>query len=212
MEVSNLRPRRGVIAFSILLFSTLIISSSATLPLTNNTSTQYVETSCRNTTYPKLCYDSLAIYATKIDSNPKMLAYVSMNVTLTATRSASELMKNLSRLKSLTPRQAAAIADCVAEIGQAVYELKKSIGEMGRATSGSGTDPIIINDVQTWVSAALTDDTTCMDGFAGHAIDGEVKNIVKENMTKVARLTSIALALINSFGSSSQGENSALVL
>lgn len=208
MEGLILSPAKLATLF--LFFSIHFTSSSATRLLSSNTNAQFVKASCSNTTYPQLCYESLARYASKIQSNPKMLAHVALNVTLSATKSASDLMRNLSKLHGLKAREVAAIADCVEVVGDAVEELERSIGEMGRAR-GSNSDPVI-NDIQTWVSAALTNDDTCMDGFAfaAYANYGEVKSTVTNKMTKVARLTSIALALINSFASS-QG-NSALIL
>lgn len=192
----------------ILFFSAHMIKIS-TSAHTNNT--QYIKTSCAKTTYPELCYTSLSSYSSQIQNNPKMLVHVALNVTLKSTKLASELMKNLSKRNELSHREAAAMADCVEVVGDAVDEIERSIGEMGRA-SGSSSDPVI-NDIQTWISAALTDDNTCLDGFSDNdaiAMDGEVKNIVRKNMEKVAHLTSIALALINRFASS-QG-NSALIL
>ncbi|KDP25618.1 hypothetical protein JCGZ_20774 [Jatropha curcas] len=188
----------------ILFFSIQINFSSA------DTNTQYVQASCSNTTYPELCYSSLSCYARKIQRNPKTLAYVALNVTLTATKSASEFIKTLynNKLHGLKPKEAAAMADCVELADEAVDELERSIGKMGRAR-GSNSDPVI-NDIQTWVSAALTDDNTCMDGFSGDVLDGEVKSIVLKNMTQVAQLTSVALALVNRFASSKG--NSVLVL
>jgi len=57
-----------------------------------------------------------------------------------------------------------------------------------------------MSDVQTWVSAALTDESTCMDGFeeSEMSIDGtNTKSRVRGLVVQVAQLTSNALALIN---------------
>ncbi|CAF2380530.1 unnamed protein product [Brassica napus] len=35
-----------------------------------------------------------------------------------------------------------------------------------------------MSNVQTWVSAALTDETTCLDGFSGRAMEGKVKKLI----------------------------------
>lgn len=53
--------------------------------------------------------------------------------------------------------------------------------------------------METWVSAALTDETTCMDGFAGKGMDGKIKESVRAQVVAVARVTSNALALVNNF-------------
>lgn len=113
-------------------------------------------------------------------------------------------MKRLSKINGLKPREAAAIVDCVEVIGDSVYELKRSIGEMDNATSSDFS--MVMSDIQTWVSAALTNDNTCMDGFAEEAINGNVKIIVGRHVVKIAHLTSNALALVNSYASSLQSK------
>ncbi|KAE8672533.1 21 kDa protein [Hibiscus syriacus] len=50
----------------------------------------------------------------------------------------------------------------------------------------------------TWVSAALTDEDTCMDGIEAKAINGKIKDTIRSNIARVAHLTSNALAFINS--------------
>ncbi|KAF8044273.1 hypothetical protein BT93_A2307 [Corymbia citriodora subsp. variegata] len=55
---------------------------------------------------------------------------------------------------------------------------------------------VMIGDVQTWVSAALTDEDTCSDGFAGKEMDGKVKTVVRARIVTLSHLTSNALASI----------------
>lgn len=88
--------------------------------------------------------------------------------------------------------------DCVEELSESVDELRNSIGEMSRLKSRSSSK-LMINDIQTWVSAALTDENTCSDGFGGKAMNGKVKNAVRVRIVNVAQLTSNALALINRY-------------
>ncbi len=59
----------------------------------------------------------------------------------------------------------------------------------------------MMNDIQTWVSAALTDEDTCTDGFAENAMNGNVKTTVRARVVNMAHMTSNALALINSYAS-----------
>ncbi|TKY68018.1 21 kDa protein [Spatholobus suberectus] len=62
---------------------------------------------------------------------------------------------------------------------------------------------ITMSDVQTWVSAALTDASTCTDGFQETATDGtDIKTTVRGQVVQVAQLTSNALALINQLANS----------
>jgi pectinesterase inhibitor-like protein len=87
--------------------------------------------------------------------------------------------------------------DCVEELTDAVYELKKSIDEMRHAKKSNFR--LVISDVQTWVSAALTDESTCSDGFEGNAMNGNLKTAVRGKIVHTAQLTSNALALINNY-------------
>ena len=109
------------------------------------------------------------------------------------------MMVNLSKSQGISPKVVAAMKDCVEELSDSVYELKKSIGEM-KNNKGFNFQ-LMINDIQTWVSAALTDETTCSDGFQGKAMNGNVKTLVRAEIVNVAHLTSNALALINRYAS-----------
>lgn len=189
-------------AILILQFSTPINSSfSATTSLpSRNTYIEYIKTSCYNTTfYPKLCYHTLVIYASTIKTNPKLLAKTALSVSLINTNSTSRLMIRVSKIPGLEPRVVAATLDCVEEVGDSVYELQRSMEEIGHA--GGSDFSKAMSDVETWVSAALTDDDTCLDGFAEEVMNKKVTAIVKRHIRRIARLTSNALALVNRYAS-----------
>lgn len=97
----------------------------------------------------------------------------------------------------MKPREVGAIKDCVEELSDSVEELRRSIDEMSHP--GSNNFDVVMSDVQTWVSAALTDETTCFDGFDGNMMNGNMKNTVRSHIMNVAHLTSNALALINQY-------------
>ncbi|XP_062119527.1 21 kDa protein-like [Humulus lupulus] len=173
------------------------ISAISTFP--NQTYFNYIKTSCNVTIYPRLCYESLSVFAENIKTNPKLLASTALNVTLEATKTTSAIINRLSRVQGLSPIEAAAVQDCVEVIGDSLDELQKSVCEMGQL--GSYDFAVQISDIQTWVSAALTDDDTCVDGFSGRGMDGHAKATVRNHVLKVAHLTSNALALVNSYAS-----------
>uniref|UniRef100_A0A5B7AIK4 Pectinesterase inhibitor domain-containing protein n=1 Tax=Davidia involucrata TaxID=16924 RepID=A0A5B7AIK4_DAVIN len=185
-------------SFILLQLAIYMDSCLATRPIPTKTNTEYIKKSCGITMYPQLCYKSLSTYANKIQTSPKLLASTALSVTLSATRSSSAMMKKLSKSQGLKPREASAMLDCVEELSDSVDELQRSIVEMGSIIGGSNFE-VQMNDILTWVSAALTDDDTCMDGFAGNAMNGNVKTIVRTHILKVAHLTSNALALIKNY-------------
>ncbi|CAN1267181.1 21 kDa protein, partial [Linum perenne] len=157
--------------------------------------TNFIRTSCTATTYPDLCFTSLSTHAAKIQSSPKLLAATSLHVTLTAAKSTSATISTLSRAHvGLTPREAAAMKDCVEEMHDSVDQLRRSIDEMEDSKMAF---EMMISDVQTWVSAALTDESTCVDGFSG-----EVREVVRGKVERVVHLTSNGLALVNRYADS----------
>ncbi|KAL6004892.1 hypothetical protein ACLOJK_005449 [Asimina triloba] len=176
-------------------------SAARTLPHTTNantnTNTQFIKTSCAATAYPRLCYESLSSHSSVIQTSPKQLASTALSVTLTAAQSTSAMMSRLSAEHGLKPIEVAAMKDCVENMANSIGELRQSIGEMAHLRGPDFYDQM--ENIQTWVSAALTDETTCMDGFDGKAMDGKVKDAVRGRIVNVAHLTSNALALINNF-------------
>ncbi|GMI76363.1 hypothetical protein like AT1G62760 [Hibiscus trionum] len=171
--------------------------SAARKLLSSETDTDFIKTWCASTTYPDLCLATFSSHAAEIHGSPQKLATVSLFVTLNTTRSASKTINELCKKQGLKPREVAALQDCVEEISDSIDEVKRSIAEMDESTGKSFA--FRMNDIETWVSAALTDDDTCMDGFSEAAIDGNVKDNVRAVIEKVARLTSISLAFVNRY-------------
>ncbi|CAI0404415.1 unnamed protein product [Linum tenue] len=164
------------------------------------TNTEFVRTSCIATTYPQLCYNSLAVHATKIQTSAKLMASTALDVTLASAKSTSAAMVKLQQSHGLTPRETAAMRDCVEVLGDSVDLIRQSMAEMA-ANKGGADFGMMISDVQTWVSAALTDESTCTDGFGEKAVaDGEMmKTAVRGKIETIGQLTSNALALINAY-------------
>ncbi|MBA0735892.1 hypothetical protein Gogos_019693 [Gossypium gossypioides] len=197
MEASS--SHHGLAILSIVLTSQIALTL-AYPPFLNDRNIEYIKSSCSTTTYPKLCYRCLSVYASSINTSPKLLVHTALNVTLRASKATSRLMVKISRFHGLEPRVAAAMADCIEVIGDSVDELQQSLGELGHISSSNIS--LTMSDVQTWVSAALTDEDTCMDGFAGNNMNGYAKTMARKRIIKVAHLTSNALALINNYASS----------
>ncbi len=74
----------------------------------------------------------------------------------------------------------------------------KQMRQLGAAGAGGVSFRFQMSNVQTWMSAALTDEDTCTDGFEDVA-DGPLKTDVCDRVGKVHKFTSNALALVNSY-------------
>ncbi|OVA19546.1 Pectinesterase inhibitor domain [Macleaya cordata] len=163
--------------------------------------TDFIKASCGATRYPDLCFESLSIYRSKIQQSPRQLAQAALSVSLSRARSVTNFVSMMTRVKGIKGRDFLAVKDCVDNMGDSVDRLSRSmkeLGQMGRRVRGQSFLWHMSN-VQTWVSAALTDEDTCIDGFSGHGSNEHIKASIKSRVVKVAQVTSNALALVNRF-------------
>ncbi|XP_059624832.1 21 kDa protein-like [Cornus florida] len=163
-------------------------------------SANFIKASCSATAYPAVCVQSLSVFATTIQKSPRQLAQTALSVSLARAQSTKSFVTKLTKFKGLKAREYEAIKDCLEEMGDTVDRLSKSVLELKRVGKARGPDFLWhLSNVDTWVSAAITDGNTCMDGFAGRAMDGRIKTSIRARVTNVAQVTSNALALINQF-------------
>lgn len=149
-----------------------------------------VRRSCVHASYPDVCLETLSSYGGAA-TTPRDLAQVAVRVSLAQVRKASEF---LADVKGGGRREQAAINDCVDQMGDSVEELSKTMSALEHLRR-DGDFRWQMSNAETWVSAALTNEDTCLDGFK--EIDGKVRSDVRRNITAVARVTSNALYLIN---------------
>ncbi|KAK6117882.1 hypothetical protein DH2020_048382 [Rehmannia glutinosa] len=161
----------------------------------------FIQTSCRTTTYPAVCVQSLSPYASIIQKSPRQLVMTALSVTVDKAQSTRTFVAKLTKFRGLKPKEYAALKDCLEEMTDSVDRLSKSVRELKSMGQARGPEYIWhMSNLQTWVSAALTDDSTCMDGFAGRALNGRIKSSIRARMSNLAQVTSNALALCNKFG------------
>ncbi|XP_045787126.1 21 kDa protein-like [Trifolium pratense] len=191
-------------AFSTKIFLIVFAFSFITYSIQANESQQsntlFIRNSCSSTTYPKLCYTSLVKHADSIQTNRVLLTSTALNVTLASAKSTSTFMSTLAKSHGLNPKEVAAMKDCIEVLSGSVDELRRSIDEISRLRTSNFE--LTMSDIQTWVSAALTDENTCTDGFQEINATGNIKTIVRGKIVQVAQLTSNALALINKLATS----------
>ncbi|KAI9161319.1 hypothetical protein LWI28_016312 [Acer negundo] len=162
----------------------------------SNTS-DFIKTSCGVTRYPDICYETLSSYARTIQTSPKELANAALSVSLKEAQSTSASVLKLSKGHDLRPREAGAVKDCVENMRDSIDELQQSLIAMKDLHYLGPEFELQMSNVMTWVSAALTNEDTCMDNFEGNGFNGEVKSTVRGYIIRVSQLTSNALALIN---------------
>ncbi|XP_009608759.1 pectinesterase inhibitor 3-like [Nicotiana tabacum] len=160
-------------------------------PNTSSSSTDLVRTSCVHASYPTICIRTLSSYSGSAINTPQDLAQAAVKVSLSRAQKASDF---LSALKVQSKREKGALSDCVEQMADSMDELSKTLSELKHLSKGNAFKWQMSN-LETWVSAALTNEDTCIDGFK--EIDGKLRSDVKRKITNVARVTSNALYLIN---------------
>ncbi|KAI3742154.1 hypothetical protein L1987_59834 [Smallanthus sonchifolius] len=165
-----------------------IIILSATAMATP--SLDLVQSSCLHATFPKVCIHTLSIYQGPV-STPRELAQAAIKVSISRATKASQYLSGLR--KEANRREKGAVKDCASQIADSVDDLRKTLGELKELRRG--TFRWQMSNAETWASAALTNEDTCLDGFK--EVEGKVRSDVKRKITNVAKVTSNALYLIN---------------
>ncbi|CAA7043681.1 unnamed protein product [Microthlaspi erraticum] len=197
-------------------------TSAVHIPPPLNTTTNdldFIRTSCNATLYPQVCFTSLAGYASAVQASPARLAKLAIGVSLSQAKSTAAYLSKLSRSAAVTTSStttkysdghqtaSAAIRDCVSNVEDAVDEMRGSLRQLRDINGGvaasrrsAETFRFQMSNVQTWMSAALTDEDTCTDGFESmDEAGGIIKSTVCDRVEEVKRLTSNALALVNTY-------------
>ncbi|XP_073129677.1 pectinesterase inhibitor 9-like [Henckelia pumila] len=193
-----------------IIFLALLLLSSQHIPVkisaefslhSNLNPTQFIIEECGSTRYPALCIQCLSNYSTRIQKSPWNLAQIALSISLSRALYLSSFVSKLITGKGMKPIVYRATKDCVDNIGNAVDQLTSSIKELEGMKRPMNDQDFLwhVSNVQTWVSAALTDQTTCLGGFSGPGTDGYVKFAIRRRVSYCTQVTSNALALINRF-------------
>lgn len=182
----------------------LLLLALLVLVLVGPISGDFIRTNCDSTLYPELCYHSLAGYANAVQSDPGRLARVAVGVSLSRAKRMALYVANLTHEAdySADRRAASALHDCFSVLGDAIDQIRESLDQMRTLTgSGGGQEELRfqLSNVQTWMSAALTNEDTCVDGLDDVAAGSPIKADVSDRILKVKEVTSNALALVNIF-------------
>ncbi|KAG6431632.1 hypothetical protein SASPL_109711 [Salvia splendens] len=164
-------------------------------PATASPKHDLVRRSCVHASYPDVCLRTLSSSSSSgAAATPRDLAQAAVRVSLAHVLKASEYLAAMKG--SVARREQGALSDCVEQMADTVDELRKTMSALRQLRRGGGVEfRWQMSNAETWVSAALTDEETCLDGFK--EIDGEVRADVRKKVTNVARVTSNALYLVN---------------
>ena len=157
--------------------------------------TQAISHACSRTRFPALCVDSLLNFPGSLTAGEHDLVHISMNITLQHFGKALYVTSGISNLQMDT-RVRAAYEDCLELLEESVEQLSKSLTSV--AGGGDGQPAGSTQDVLTWLSAAMTNQDTCTEGF--DEVSGFVKDQMVEKLRDLSELVSNCLAIFAASG------------
>ncbi|VVA25225.1 PREDICTED: 21 kDa [Prunus dulcis] len=162
--------------------------------ISGNGNQNNVQKACSVTRYQDLCIHSLASFSSSAKSSPSRWARAAVSVTLGEAKSVAQYLLALQKHSRINGRRSrVALSDCIECFQNAIDELHKSLGVL-RSLSRKTFDTQM-GDLNTWLSAALTNGDTCLDGFEGQR--GRQVKLLQNKVLKATHITSNALALAN---------------
>ncbi|XP_072984411.1 pectinesterase-like [Typha latifolia] len=148
---------------------------------------------CNGTLYPDLCATTLSSLSVDLTQTPLVdVICASVNATAAVVRSSVAKCSSFLRLRRyLHHRDLLAVTDCLELFDHTLDFLRAAEIDV------SANSPSHVSYVQTVLSAAITNQYTCLDGFAFVSGGSKVRPYIEQRLTRVSRLVSNSLALVN---------------
>ncbi|XP_034910698.1 putative pectinesterase/pectinesterase inhibitor 45 [Populus alba] len=155
--------------------------------------TRVIKMVCNATTYQETCQKTLEKEVEKDPSlaQPKNLLKIAIKA---ADEEIKKVLKKASSFKFDDPREKAAFEDCLELVENAKEELKDSVAHVGDDLGKLAKNA---PDLNNWLSAVMSYQQTCIDGFP----DGKLKSDMEKTFKVSKELTSNSLAMVSSLTS-----------
>ncbi|KAK7259324.1 hypothetical protein RIF29_24928 [Crotalaria pallida] len=160
-----------------------------------------VKEACKVTRYQNLCMHSLAQFSNIAGRSPSKWARAGVSVTIGEVKNVRAYLAKLKSSGRMRGRNRIALSDCTETFSDAIDELHKSLGVLRKLSKSTFSTQM--GDLNTWISAVLTDEDTCLDGFEEQT-QRQIK-LLRNRIQKVSYMTSNALALVNKLATTGLG-------
>lgn len=136
---------------------------------------------CQNIQDQSTCLSNLQSRVNRSGRDPNSVLTAALEATLDKARLAIEAVTKFNSL-SITSREQIAIEDCKELLDFSVSELAWSVAEMNEIRAGS-KNVHYEGNLKAWLSAALSNQDTCLEGFEG--TDRRLENFINGSLTQV---------------------------
>ncbi|CDY68790.1 BnaAnng28400D [Brassica napus] len=196
---SKRKRRYAMISISSVLLVSMVVAVTIGVNVNNHdngskeeitASVKAIKEVCAPTDYKKTCEDTLRKDA-KDTSDPLELVRAAFNVTMKQITNVARKSQTMIELQK-DPRTKMALDQCKELMDYAIGELSNSFVELGKFEFHK-VDEVLIK-VKVWLSATITHEQTCIDGFKG--TKGDAGETIKKALKTAVQLTHNALAMV----------------
>ncbi|KAI3920685.1 hypothetical protein MKW92_021046 [Papaver armeniacum] len=173
--------------------------SAAAKPLTLS---QSIKAVCSVTQYPDSCFASISSMYNGSSNNPvdpKELFLLSLKSAVKELSGLTSLPDDIisGKINGVDRRVENALLDCKSLFDDAIDELNSSISSI---TNGGHDQDLLstgkIENIKTWLSSAITDQETCLDGLTEMNTSTPIHDRVESAMKNSTEFTSNSLAIV----------------
>ncbi|XP_015888937.3 probable pectinesterase/pectinesterase inhibitor 12 [Ziziphus jujuba] len=184
------------------LFSMISISSSSTTT-TNSMDAHLssIRSLCQTTPYPDVCFDSLKL-SISINISPNILTFLlqSLKTAISEAGKLSDLLLTAGHSNNIVEKQRGAVQDCKELHQITVSSLQKSVSRV-RSFSNSRK----VADARAYLSAALTNKNTCLEGL--DSASGPLKPKLINSFLTTYKHVSNSLSILSKPGTTPKSHN-----
>lgn len=158
-----------------------------------SSSAQSIRAVCSVTQHQESCFTSISSLNSSVEPDPEAIFELSLRVSVNEVSNASQFVRDLVK-SSNDARSNGALGDCAGLLQDAASRLGDSVAAM--EAGGRGEKPLTelkISNIQTWVSAAMTDQETCLDGL--EEMGSTVLDVVRDRLSRSREFMSNSLAI-----------------
>ncbi|KAL2470209.1 putative pectinesterase/pectinesterase inhibitor 28 [Abeliophyllum distichum] len=154
-----------------------------------STTTKSVASICSQTDYKRACVDSMSSVANNASATPNDFLQAAINVVIEEVQAAMNRSLTIGKAAN-DSFQKMAVEDCKELLEYAVEELQASYSMVG--DSNLHTVPDREAELKNWLSAVISYQQTCIDGFT----TPELQNAISNGLLNATQLTDNALAIV----------------
>ncbi|GLJ52700.1 hypothetical protein SUGI_1122190 [Cryptomeria japonica] len=150
-----------------------------------------IQSACELAPDRKSCESSLSENPGSLRGGPKDMTHIALNMSISNAQTVGGFISSDSRRSSMNAKQSQAVDDCLQLYDLTVYYLTESLSIL-TDSSLQWKDAV---DIQSYLSAALTSQITCLDGLNEANIDLHLLSFT-DHVPNASRSVSNSLAIV----------------